>query len=185
MSLFHISIRWWSFIGVWVTAKLLKSPGFFLVFLSDLSNVVAWVVSILVLMYSSFCLFFRIIIIVTPWELTHQHYMVIFYWSLSHSKSPQVSRTLLSIRAVLNNVVVWMVSIHPLISKSSSSCTNPLVTVPRTTIIIGINVPFIFHSFFTSIARFKYLSFFSFSFNCTLWSSRTAILQVLFFFLLL
>ena len=33
--------------------------------------------------------------------------------------SPQVSRTLLSILAVLNNVVVWMVSTRPPTSKSS------------------------------------------------------------------
>ena len=26
---FHISISWWSFTGVWVTASLLKSPGLF------------------------------------------------------------------------------------------------------------------------------------------------------------
>ena len=32
---------------------------------------------------------------------------------LSDSKSPQVSRTLLSILAVLNNLVVWMVSTRP------------------------------------------------------------------------
>ena len=45
---------------------------------------------------------------------------MVFHWSLSDSKSPQVSRTLLSILAVLNNVVVWMVSTYPPTSKSSS-----------------------------------------------------------------
>ena len=39
-------------------------------------------------------------------------------WSLSGSKSPQVSNTLLRILALLNKVVVWMVSTCPLISKS-------------------------------------------------------------------
>ena len=29
---FHISINWWFFTGVWVTASLLKSPGLFSVF---------------------------------------------------------------------------------------------------------------------------------------------------------
>ena len=29
---FHISVRWWFFTGVWVTASLLKSPGLFSVF---------------------------------------------------------------------------------------------------------------------------------------------------------
>ena len=46
------------------------------------------------------------------------------YWSLSENKYPQVSRTLLSILADLNNAVVWMVSTCPLTSKSSSPLTN-------------------------------------------------------------
>ena len=83
-----------------------------------------------------------------------------FHWSLSDSKSPQVSRTLLSILAVLNNVVVWMVSTCPPTSKSSSPFSNPLVTVPNTPITIGIIVTFMFQSFFNSLPRSKYLSFF-------------------------
>ena len=70
---------------------------------------------------------------------------MVSYWSLSDSKSPQVSRTLLNILADLNNVV-WMVSTRPLISKSSSPCINPLVTVPRAPITIGITVTFMFYS---------------------------------------
>ena len=109
---------------------------------------------------------------------------MVSHWSLIDSKSPQVSRTLLSILADLNNAVVWMVFTPLLISKSSSPCTNPLVTVPRVQITIGITVTF---SFFSSLARSRYLSFFSLSFNFTQWSSGTAksiIRQVLFFFLL-
>ena len=60
------------------------------------------------------------------------------YWSLSVNKSPQVSGTLLSILADLNNVVVRMVSIHSFISKSSGPFINPLVTVPRAPITIGL-----------------------------------------------
>ena len=63
---------------------------------------------------------------------------MVFHWSLSDSKSPQVSRTLLSILAVLNNAVVWMVSTRPPISKSSSPFSNPLVTVANAPITIGI-----------------------------------------------
>ena len=109
---------------------------------------------------------------------------MVFHWSLSDSKSPQVCRTLLSILADLNNVVVWMVSTHPLISKSSCPFINPSVTVPRAPITIGIKVTFMFFSFFNSQGR-SYLSFFSLSFNFTQWSTETAnstILQVLFFF---
>ena len=43
-----------------------------------------------------------------------------------------------------------MVSTRPVIFKSSSSCTNPLVTVPRAPIIIGITITFMFHSSFQS-----------------------------------
>ena len=73
---------------------------------------------------------------------------MVFHWSLSNSKFPQVSRILLSILAVLNNVVVWMVSTRPLISKSSSPFNYPVVTVLKAPITIGIIVTFMFHCFF-------------------------------------
>ena len=70
---------------------------------------------------------------------------MLFHWSLSDSKSPQVSRTLLSILALLNNAVVWMVSTHPPTSKSSNPFNSPLVSkAPITTDII---ITFMFHSF--------------------------------------
>ena len=68
---------------------------------------------------------------------------MVFHWSLSDSKSPQVSRL-----AVLNNAVVWMVSTRPPTSKSSSSFSNSLVAVPNAPITIGIIVTCMFHSFF-------------------------------------
>ena len=76
-----------------------------------------------------------------------------FSWNLSDSKSPQVSWTLLSVLAVLNNVVVWMVSTRPPTSKSSSPFINPLVTVPNAPITISIIVTCMFYSFFNSLAR--------------------------------
>ena len=89
-----------------------------------------------------------------------------FNWRLCDSKSPLVSRTLLSILVDLNNAEVWMVSTRPLISKSSSH----LLIVPSASITIGIIVTFIFHVFFfNSLARSRYLSFLSFSFNFTSW----------------
>ena len=83
-----------------------------------------------------------------------------FYWSLSDSKSPQVSRTRLSILAVLSNAVVWIVSTRPPISKYSRPFNNPLVTVPNAPITICKIVTFMFHSFFNSLTRSRYLSFF-------------------------
>ena len=109
---------------------------------------------------------------------------MVFHWILSDSKSPQVSRTLLSILAVRNNVVVWMVSTRPPTSKSSNPFSNPLFTVPNAPITIGIIVTCMFHSFSNSLARLRHLSFFSHSFSFILWSAGTAkstILQVLFF----
>ena len=94
----------------------------------------------------------------------------------------QVSRTLLSIMAVLNNVAVWMVSTRPPTSKSSSPFSNPLIIIPNSPITIGIIVTFMFQSFFNSLARSKY--FFSNFFSFILWSAGTAmmtIFQVLFF----
>ena len=71
-----------------------------------------------------------------------------FHWRLSDNKSLQVSWTLLSILATLNNTVVWTVSTCPVIFKSRSPCTNLSVTLPRAPITIGIIVNFMFHSFF-------------------------------------
>ena len=113
---------------------------------------------------------------------------MVFHWRLSDSKSPQVSGTFLSILAVLNNVVVWMVSTRPPTTKSSSPFNNHLVTVPKAPITIGIIVTFMFHCFFNSLARSRYLSLFSYSFRFTLWSAETArstILQILYFLLII
>ena len=64
------------------------------------------------------------------------------------------------ILAVLNNAVVWMDSTRPANSKSASLFNNPFVTVPKVPIKVGIIVTFMSHSFFHSLARSKYLSFF-------------------------
>ena len=113
---------------------------------------------------------------------------MVSHWDLSDSQSPQFSGVLLSILTDLYNAVVWVISSHPLISKSSSPYVNPLVSVPRAPITIGITVTFMFHSFSNSLARLKYLSFFWFSFNHTLWSAETGestIRQVHFFLLII
>ena len=109
---------------------------------------------------------------------------MVFHWSLSDRNSSKVCRTLLSILAVLNNAVVWMVSTRPPTSKSSRPVNNPLVTVPKAPNIIGIIVTFMFHSIFNSLARSRYLSFFSHFFSYILWSAGTAkskIFKILFF----
>ena len=113
---------------------------------------------------------------------------MVFHWSLSDSKSPQISRILLRILAVLSNAVIWIVFHRPPTSKSSRPFNNPLVIVPKARITIGPIVTLIFHSFFNSLTRSRYLSFFSHSFSFILWSTETAkstILQILFFFFLL
>ena len=50
---------------------------------------------------------------------------MVFHWSLSDSKYPQVSRTLLSILADLNNAVIWMVAICPSISFQTPPTFHP------------------------------------------------------------
>ena len=82
---------------------------------------------------------------------------MVFHWSLSDSKSTQVSRTLLSIQTVPNNAVILMVSTRPPTSKSSRPFDNPLVTVPKAPITICIIVTFMFHSFFQFSSKVKVL----------------------------
>ena len=109
---------------------------------------------------------------------------MVFHWSLSDRKSPHISRTLLNILAVFNNAVIWMVSTRPPNSKSPRSFDNHLVTVPKAPITIGTIVSFMFHIFFfNSLARPRYLSFFSHSFIFILlsaWIAKSTILQILF-----
>ena len=102
---------------------------------------------------------------------------MVFHWSLSDSKSSQVSRTLISILVDFSNAVV--ISTCFLISKFSSPFNNPLMTVLKAPITIGIIITFMFHCFFNSQARFRYLSFFSLPFNFTLNSAGSLFLLII------
>ena len=104
---------------------------------------------------------------------------MVSYCSLSDSKSPRVSRTLLSILADLNNAVVRMLSTTPYIQilqslyQSFGDCTKSL-------------------NYNRSNRHFHVLQFFQFPSKVqvlvllfvffTLWSAKFTILQVLFFF---
>ena len=112
---------------------------------------------------------------------------MVFHWRLGDSKSPQVFRTLLSILAVFNNAVVGMVSTRPPTSKSSRPFNNPLVTVPKAPITIGIIVTFMFHSFFQFSSKVEVLisifTFFQFYFVVCRDSKVDNLAVFLFFFL--
>ena len=96
--------------------------------------------------------------------------LLLLFWEFYFT--PQVSRTLLSILGDLNNAVVWMVSTCLLISNSFSPFIKLLDIIPREPITIGITVTFMLHSFFTSLARSRYLFFCSLSFNFTLCAKK-------------
>ena len=83
-------------------------------------------------------------------SFSHQLTLMVFHWSLIDNKSSLVSRTHLSILAVLHNVVVWIVSTRSLISMFSSFFNNPLVTVSKSPITSSIIVTFTFHCFFNA-----------------------------------
>ena len=86
---------------------------------------------------------------------------MVFHGRLSDSKSHQVSRTLLSILAVFNNAVVWMVSTRPPTSKFSRPFNNPLVIEPKAPITIGIIVTYMFHIIIIIIIINIHLSIFT------------------------
>ena len=99
----------------------------------------------------------------------------------------QVSRTIFSSLSDLNNTVAWIVLILPLIANSFYLFSKPLGTVPSLPTTSGTNVTFIIQSFFSSLARSKYLSILSHSFIFILWFARTVKstrCQVLFFTLI-
>ena len=118
------------------------------------------------------------------WGLSDQ--LMVFHWGLSDCKSPQVSRTLHNIHADIINAVVWVVSTRPLLSKYFTYIFITSVIAPRA-LITSITVTFMFHSFFSPLASFRYLCFFSLSFSFTLWSAgmaKSTIQQVLLFLLI-
>ena len=93
----------------------------------------------------------------TPSEFFTSVFVDDFHWSLSDSKSPQVSRACLRILAVLSNAVVWIVSTRPPTFKSSRPFNNPLVIVPKAPITIGTIVTFMLHSFFQFSSKVEVL----------------------------
>ena len=119
-------------------------------------------------------------IIVTCWEF----YRMVFHWSLRKRKSPQISRTLLSFQANLNNTGVWMVSTSRLILKTSSLCINPLVALPTAPITIGIIISSCSIVFFIFLSKVKVLiflfTFFKFH-SVVSRDGKFSILPVLFF----
>ena len=91
--------------------------------LADLSNARIWMVSTCPLISKSSSPCINPLVTVP----THQLQLISHFYNII---SPQIFRTLLCILlADLNKAVVRMVSTRRLISKSTSPCTNPLVTV--------------------------------------------------------
>ena len=66
-----------------------------------------------------------------------------------------------------------MASTRPPTSKSSSPFNNPLVTVLKAPVMIAVIVTFMFNNVFSSLAKSRYLSFFSLSFRFIQWSAGT------------
>ena len=98
-----------------------------------------------------------------------------------------VMTSLLSILADLNNTVIWMVSIHPLISNSSSPLSKPLETISSAPIKIGSTVSSMFYSVLVLWQGLSMCHSFDF-FYFTPWSTETVKSMrqpVLFFFCLL
>ena len=88
--------------------------------------------------------------------------MRVFHISVSWWSFTRVwvtTRTLLSILAVLNNIVVWIVSTRLPTSKSSSPFNNYLVTVSKAPITIGTIVTLMFDSFFKFPRKVEVLIF--------------------------
>ena len=93
-------------------------------------------------------------------SFSHQCQLMVFRRSLSDRKSPQVSRTRLNILTNLKNAVLCMLSSYPPISKSSSPCSNPLVTVPSAPITFGITFMVLFFQY--SCKVWVFISLFAF-----------------------
>ena len=86
---------------------------------------------------------------------------MVFHWGLSDSKSSQVTRTLLSILANLNNVVVLVVSIRPPTfnsSKAFGTVSNAPVSI-RITVILMFHIYLVFSQAPSICHFFRFLWF--------------------------
>ena len=78
-------------------------------------------------------------------SFSYKRCLMVSQWNMRDCKSPQISGTVLSILADLNNAAVWMVSPRTLICKSSCPYTNPITTVLSAPIPIADTVSLMFH----------------------------------------
>ena len=93
------------------------------------------------------------------------------YFSLVESKYPQIFSTLQTILANLDIIVVYTVSIHPLLSNFSSHMSKPFWTFSTTLYTIGFNVMFL--SFSSFLASYEYLFIFLLFLIYRLWFTGT------------
>ena len=112
--------------------------------------------------------------------LVYYHYSLqVFHTSVSWWSFTEVWVTATLLKSLGLCSVFWrlltMLKAHPLISISFNPFTKPLWIIPSTPITIGITIIFRFHSFFSSLAKSKYLSLFSFSLIFTLWSADSKV----------
>ena len=116
-------------------------------------------VEVLILLFT----FFQFIIIIYSFRILHisaSWWFLTGVWvTASLLKSPGLVSVFCPFLAMLS--FGW----SPPTSKSSRPFNNPFVFVPNAPITIGTIVTFMFHSFFNSLARSRYLSFFSLSFR--------------------
>ena len=108
---------------------------------------------------------------------------MVFHWNLRDSNSPQISRTSLSILSELNNFCLDNLYLSfdfwAFLSLDQSSGGYSKWTSCNW-YHCHLHIPL----FFSSLSRFRYLSFFSLSFNFTLWFAgiiKSPLQQVLFF----
>ena len=108
---------------------------------------------------------------------------MVFHWSLSDSKSPQVSRTLLSILADLSNAVVWMVSFLSLVSLPQFFF-KLLESVPSAPVTTSITVTYVFHIFFCFLLLFFFTLCLYFRLLLSTVTVKSTRWQILFFLLI-
>ena len=102
-------------------------------------------------------------------------YCYFFFLHLSGTKSPQISRTLLSILAEFSRAVVHMIAILPLISRSTIPLYQTFEDRFKAHQIIGITVIVIFYSFFQSSDKIQVFVYsFVFFFFFSLWFDEVA-----------
>ena len=116
----------------------------------------SWLFNIYIYIY--ILLLLQLLLFYSFISFSHQHQLMVFHWSLSYNKSPQVSRTLLNILADINTVTLMFHSFFSSQARSRAFFKFHSVVSWDSQVHNSLSSPFFAFFFLLTIIRFDRLA---------------------------